>query len=158
MALRDDLLPVIEDAYSLVEELGLRTIRVAIRAQMSTAPFNTGGVVVAEDFEISPRPRVVPTPEQPGWSGGAIGPAYDGRAARRRYTIGPIVRSHALGGYKIGDLFPAGATSSARPLVLLADANDDGELGTGFVAFKVERVVTKQFGLVLEVIEADEVT
>jgi hypothetical protein len=160
MTLRDELLPVIEEAYALVDELGLRTIRVWVRAQSSDQPFNTAGTITASDTELTPRPRVVQTPEQPGWSGGAIAPAYDGRAARRRFTVGPIVRSHSVGGYKVADLFSVAATASDRALVMLADEGADvgGELGTTPVAFKVERVTVRQFGLVLDVVEADEVT
>lgn len=159
MSLRDELLPVIEEAYGLVQELGLRTVRVWVRAQSSDQPFNTDGALTESDTELSPRPRVVPTQEQPGWSGGAIGPAYDGRAARRRFTVGPIVRTHSAGGYTVADLFPVAATASARALVMLADeAGVGGELGTTPRAFKVERVIVRQFGIVLEVVEADEVT
>lgn len=160
MTLRDELLPELAEAYGLVQELGLRTVRVWVRAQSSDQPFNTDGALTESDTELSPRPRVVPTQEQPGWSGGAIGPAYDGRAARRRFTVGPIVRTHTAGGYTVADLFPVAATASARALVMLADESADvgGELGTTPHAFKVERVVVKQFGIVLEVVEADEVT
>jgi hypothetical protein len=158
MSLRNALLPLVAEIRRIPFELGLRRVRVWIRAEASTSPFGTGGVVVGSDVEITPRPRVVATREKPGWSGGAIAPAYDGRAARRAFTIGPIVRTHAVGGVAVHDLFPAAATPSARPLIILAEDEDSGEIGVEPVAFKVERVVVKQFSLYLEAIEADEAT
>lgn len=159
MTFRDDLMPDIAAIRALPESLGLRRIRVALRAQLSTVALNTGGgVVVEEDQEISPRPRVAVPREQPGWSGGAIGPAYDGRAARRRYTIGPLTREHAAGGLRVLDLFPVESTPQTRPLVVLSDDGDDGELGRDPVAFRVEAVRLSQFSLYLDVIEADILT
>jgi len=158
MTLRDDLLATVADARTLPESLGLRRVRVALRAQLSTAALNTGGVVVEEDREISPRPRVAVPREQPGWSGGAIGPAYDGRAARRRYTIGPLTREHAAGGLRVLDLFPVESTPQTRPLVVLSDDSDDGELGRDPIAFRVEAVRFSLFSIYLDVIEADSVT
>jgi len=158
MTFRDDLLPDVAAIRAIPESLGLRRVRVALRAQLSTAALNTGGAIVEEDAEINPRPRVVPTQEQPGWSGGAIGPAYDGRAARRRYTIGPLTREHAAGGLRVMDLFPVSSTPQTRPLVVLSDDGDDGELGRDPIAFRVESVRLTQFSLYLDVIEADSVT
>lgn len=166
MTLRDELLPVIEEAYALVAELGLRTIRVWVVSQGSTQPFNTvddsgnSGLLSDIEHEIIPRPRVVQTPERPGWSGGATGALYDGRSARRGFTIGPIARSYSIGGKKVSDLFRIEASASTRPLIALADESEavGGELGASKIAFKVERVLVKQFGIVLEVVEADEVT
>lgn len=158
MSLRDELLPVIEEAYGLLEEFGLRKVRVWIRAEASTQPYGTGGVVVGSDVEITPRPRVAKAQGQPGFFGAELSAAYDGRAERRRFTVGPIVRKHAAGGVTVEDLFPAAATPSARPLIILADDATDGELGTEGRAFKVERVTVRQFSLVLEVVEADELT
>jgi hypothetical protein len=158
MSLRDDLLSTVSDVRTLPESLGLRRVRVALRAQLSTAALNTGGVVVEEDAAINPRPRVAVPREQPGWSGGAIGPAYDGRAARRRYTIGPLTREHAAGGLRVMDLFPVSSTPQTRPLVVLSDDGDDGELGRDPIAFRVESVRLTQFSLYLDVIEADSVT
>lgn len=158
MTLRDELLPEVAAIRSLPESLGLRRVRVALRAQLSTAALNTGGVVVEEDAAINPRPRVAVPREQPGWSGGAIGPAYDGRAARRRYTIGPLTREHAAGGLRVLDLFPVESTPQTRPLVVLSDDGDDGELGRDPVAFRVEAVRLSLFSIYLDVIEADSVT
>jgi hypothetical protein len=151
-------LPEVAAIRSLPESLGLRRVRVALRAQLSTAALNTGGVVVEEDAAINPRPRVAVPREQPGWSGGAIGPAYDGRAARRRYTIGPLTREHAAGGLRVLDLFPVESTPQTRPLVVLSDDGDDGELGRDPVAFRVEAVRLSLFSIYLDVIEADSVT
>jgi len=158
MTLRDELLPEVAAIRSLPESLGLRRVRVALRAQLSTAALNTGGVVVEEDAAINPRPRVAVPREQPGWSGGAIGPAYDGRAARRRYTIGPLTREHAAGGLRMLDLFPVESTPQTRPLVVLSDDSDDGELGRDPIAFRVEAVRLSLFSIYLDVIEADSVT
>lgn len=158
MTLRDELLPEVAAIRSLPESLGLRRVRVALRAQLSTAALNTGGVVVEEDAAINPRPRVAVPREQPGWSGGAIGPAYDGRAARRRYTIGPLTREHAAGGLRVLDLFPVESTPQTRPLVVLSDDSDDGELGRDPIAFRVEAVRLSLFSIYLDVIEADSVT
>lgn len=157
MSLRDDLLSIAANVRTIPESLGLRRVRVALRAQLSTQPFGTDGVNVSEDAELSPRPRVVPTKEQTGWSGGAIAPAYDGRPARRRYTIGPLTREHAAGGLRVLDLFPVTSTPETRPLVVLSDEADDGELGRDPIAFRVEALRVMQFSLYLDVIEADVV-
>ena len=100
---------------------------------------------------------IAPTKEQTGWSGGAIAPAYDGRPARRRYTIGPLTREHAAGGLRVLDLFPVTSTPETRPLVVLSDEADDGELGRDPIAFRVDALRVMQFSLYLDVIEADVV-
>lgn len=156
--LRAELLSIAADVRTIPEALGLRRVRVALRAQLSTQPFGTDGVDVSEDREIAPRPRVAPTKEQTGWSGGAIAPAYDGRPARRRFTIGPLTREHAAGGLRVLDLFPVAATPETRPLVMLSDEGDDGELRREPIAFRVESLRVTQFSLYLDVIEADVVT
>lgn len=156
--LRDDLLSIAANVRTIPEALGLRRVRVALRAQLSTQPFGMDGVDVSEDAELSPRPRVAPTKEQTGWSGGAIAPAYDGRPARRRFTIGPLTREHVAGGLRVLDLFPVAATPETRPLVMLSDEGDDGELGREPIAFRVEALRVTQFSLYLDVIEADVVT
>lgn len=155
--LRAQLLSIAADVRTIPETLGLRRVRVALRAQLSTQPFGTDGVDVSEDREIAPRPRVAPTKEQTGWSGGAIAPAYDGRPARRRLTIGPLTREHWAGGFRVLDLFPVAATSGTRPLVMLSD-DDDGEIGREPIAFRVESLRVTQFSLYLDVVEADVVT
>lgn len=158
MTLRDELLSIAADVRTLPQSLGIRRVRVWLRSQSSTAVLNTGGTITTTDTEVLPRPRVALPKEQPGWPGGAIAPAYDGRAARRRFTIGPLTREHTAGGYKLTELFPVTPTARARPLIALADESDDGEIGTTAVAFRVESVRLMQFSLYLDVIEADTVT
>ncbi len=158
MSFRTDILASLEAIRAIPEALGLRDVRVWVRDETSTQAFNTGGDVSVIDDEVSPRPKVVATKEQPGFPGGAIAPAYDGRAARRRFTVGPLTRSHSAGGFLLLDLFPVTTTAARRPLIVLADADGDGEIGETPVAFRVEAVRMTHFSLFLDVIEADAVT
>jgi hypothetical protein len=87
MSLRDDLLPVFDDARTLIDELGLRTSRVILR----TRSWDGGSVRMGDaddtDLELVPRPKV--RESAPGY-----------------ITVGPITPTYPGGGYTAEQLFP----------------------------------------------------
>lgn len=88
MALRDDLLPVVEAARGIAEDLGIRTTRVyVVRRDWSSGDARTGEAVDTRT-EITPRPKV----KDPG--GGTL-------------IVGPITPAHATGGFAPATLLPA---------------------------------------------------
>lgn len=88
MALRDDLLPVVDFGRQLAQDLGLRTSRVYVRTITWTGNevgFGTSSVV---DVELLPRPKVLDLP------GG-------------RVQITRITPDFTAGGYTPAELMPA---------------------------------------------------
>jgi hypothetical protein len=87
MSLRDDLLPVFDDARTLIDGLGLRTSRVILR----TRSWDGGSVRMGDysdtDLELVPRPKVR-------------------EASPGRITVGPITPTYPGGGYTAAQLFP----------------------------------------------------
>lgn len=60
MTLRDDLRAIASDVRGIPQAMGLRAIRVWIRASVRSRPaLLTGGTVTTTDVEIVPRPAVV---------------------------------------------------------------------------------------------------
>ncbi len=161
MTLRDDLLPTVETVRQIPADLGFRSIRVWVRSQTRTAAFGLAGTVTNTDTEITPRPRVARDPELEGFYGAALGPLADGRSMRRVFRVGPITPDHAAGGRSIAELLGVTATDSARPLLMLADDDATGELGTTPVPFKIELILPsgagRSFRHELLVVEADRI-
>lgn len=157
MSLRDDLLPMLEQIRAIPEDLGMRTIRVWVRSQSRTAAFGLAGTTTDTDTEITPRPKCVRNADKEGFYGASMAPRADGKGIRRVYEIGPITPDHATGGKKVSELFGVGATDAARPLVMMADQDNAGDLGVTRVAFKILSVIVKNFRLMVTVIEADDI-
>lgn len=82
MALRDDLLPVIDSARQLVQDFGLRQVRVWMRRGQWDGGEIHLGELVNGDTEIVPRPKVVEqgprlrvTKVTPAFTGGGFSPS-----------------------------------------------------------------------------------
>lgn len=118
MTLRDELLPVVNDARALVDELGLRlfSVRVEVR-QWSGARVGSGIVAVSESLQLSPSPRVRDvSAREVASSGGTL------RTGDRRLT--GITPAHAGGGYTPAQLRPTVVSQQERVYVL---TGEDGE-------------------------------
>jgi hypothetical protein len=140
--LRGSLLAAVEAARAIPEALGLRTIRVWIRAATRTQPaLVPGGVTSTVDTELAPRPAVVrlETVDPSYWGAEAVG-LVQGTALAEVYQIGPITPAHDGGGYSYADLVPLTTTTTQASRVLLADAEAGGLLGTTPVEFEVVSV------------------
>lgn len=90
--LREDVLPIVDDGRSLIEELGFRTHSLTIRTRTWSGTEDLGASVGVGDYSdddvtITPRPKVVETSE-------------------RELLVGPITPSHATGGYSPAQLNP----------------------------------------------------
>lgn len=139
MTLRPGLLRVVERARAIPQRLGLRTIRVWIRASVRTVPaLLPGGSTTNTDVELSPRPAVVEleTADPSYWGAEAAG-LTSGFALSEVYQIGPITPEHASGGYSLSDLVPLTSTPTNASRVVLADEAAGGKLGTSGVEFEV---------------------
>lgn len=108
MALRDDLLPVVEAARGIADDLGIRTTRVYIvRRDWSSGDARTGEATDTRT-EITPRPKVV---EQ----------------GQGTVTVGPITPSHSTGGFAPAALLPAD-DEGAEHLFELVGPSGEAEL------------------------------
>lgn len=88
MALREDLLPVFEDARQLIQDFGLRQHRVWVRlGTWSTGEIHLG-TLTNTSTEILPRPKCRP-----------LGPS--------RLEVSKITPNHTTGGWEPDDLLPA---------------------------------------------------
>lgn len=84
MALREDLLPVFQDARVLIQGLGLRTHRVIRRIITWSGEGVMRGQPTPTDVEILPRPKVRETPD--GYEITKITPVFSGGG----YTLADI--------------------------------------------------------------------
>ena len=102
MALRDDLLPVIDNARQLIQDLGLRTSRVIIRMGRWSTGETKLGALTNTDTEILPRPKVrdqldgkvlvtgiTPDYTTGGWAPADLQPAIEAGAEYYFIVIGP---------------------------------------------------------------------
>lgn len=88
MTLRDDLLPLVEGARAIADDLGIRTTRVfVLRRDWSSGDARTGEATDTRT-EITPRPKV----------------KEEGQGT---VTVGPITPAHATGGFAPATLLPA---------------------------------------------------
>lgn len=88
MALRDDLLPTVEAARGIADDLGLRTTRVYVLRRSWSSGDARMGEATDTEFEIVPRPKVKEL------GGGVV-------------LVGPITPEHSAGGYAPSELLPA---------------------------------------------------
>lgn len=139
MTLRDDLRAIASDVRGIPQAMGLRAIRVWIRASVRSRPaLLTGGTVTTTDVEIVPRPAVVAidTVDPSYWGAQAAG-LVGGQALSEFYQIGPVTPPHDGGGYSFGDLVPLTSTTTDASRILLADVDSTGMLGTTPVEFEL---------------------
>lgn len=118
MTLRDELLPVVNDARTLVDGLGLRSfaVRVEVRS-WSGARIGAGVLTTPSTLTLEPRPRVRDvSAREVASSGGTL------RTSDRRIT--GITPAHAGGGYTPEQLRPAITGQQERVYVL---TGEDGE-------------------------------
>jgi hypothetical protein len=64
MTLRDDLIPVVDDAMGLIDELGFRSYQVSTRTRTWSGGQNGSGTPTDVDVHISPTPKVSEVPER----------------------------------------------------------------------------------------------
>lgn len=139
MSFRDATLRAVQAARKVPQALGLRTIRVWIRAATRTRPaLLPGGTTSAVDVEIMPRPAVVQleTVDPSYWGAEAVG-LTQGYAQSELFQIGPITPEHTAGGYSKDDLIPLTASTTQASRFLLADERAGGLLGTTGVEFEL---------------------
>ncbi len=75
MSLRDDLLPTLVSGYQIVEDHGLRQVRIIVRTRTWSSGDMNVGVPTISDREILPRPRVEGIVGDPVLKVGPIVPA-----------------------------------------------------------------------------------
>lgn len=123
MSLRDELLPVVNDARALVDGLGLRLfdVRVEVRSWSGTR-IGAGVLTTASTLTLEPRPRVRDvSAREVASSGGTL------RNGDRRITA--ITPTHAGGGYTPDQLRPAITGQQERVYVITgADGESEWEL------------------------------
>lgn len=139
MTLRDDLRAIAESVRAIPQEMGLRAIRVWIRAATRTkAALLPGGTTSNADVEIVPRPAVVQleTVDPSYWGAEAVG-LTQGYAQSELFQIGPITPEHTAGGYSKDDLIPLTASTTQASRFLLADERAGGLLGTTGIEFEL---------------------
>lgn len=118
MSLRTELLPVVNDARALVEDLGLRvfSLRVEVR-EWSGARVGSGTMTTPSTLTLDPRPRVRDvSAREVASSGGTL------RTGDRRIT--GITPAHTGGGYTPAQLRPSISGQQERVYVL---TGEDGE-------------------------------
>jgi len=115
VSLRDELLPVVNDARALVEDLGLRlfSVRVEVR-EWSGARVGAGVSSVVSTLTLDPRPRVRDvTAREVASSGGTL------RTGDRRITA--ITPTHTGAGYTPAQLRPVISGQQERVYVLTGE-------------------------------------
>lgn len=137
MALRDDLLPVFENARTLIDGFGLRTTRVIVRVRTWTGGPDGAqvglGTYTDSDMEIIPSPRVRVSNE------GEV-------------IVDRITPAFAGGGYTVAQLNPAPTlTAGQRVIYILIGPNGTRE----FYGASVE--IRKNFGYALRMMDLDRV-
>ena len=123
MSLRDELLPVVNDARALVDELGLRLFDVRVEVRAWSGPRVGSGVLTTlSTLSLDPRPRVRDvSAREVASSGGTL------RSGDRRIT--GITPAHTGGGYTPEQLRPAITGPQERVYVLTgADGTSEWEL------------------------------
>lgn len=129
MALRDDLLPVFEDARQLIQDFGLRRVRIIVRLGAWSTGETHLGALTNTDSEILPRPKVERR-------GGEL-------------IVSKITPSFATGGWEPADLQPAIAAGQDFYLVAIGD---DGNQKP----YRLKSVnLTKSFGYTLTLEQID---
>jgi hypothetical protein len=108
MALRDDVLPIINDGWSLAAEFWYTTYTVKVRTRTWTPRIGVG-TYTDSDLTITPNP---PVKEQ----------------SERVIVVGPVIPSHATGGYTMQQLNPAAylANTNTTVEILHVVTNEDG--------------------------------
>lgn len=105
MALREDLLPVFNNARQLVQDFGLRQSRVWVRQRARNSGEQYLGDITDTDVEILPRPKVE-----------ELDPT--------RLQVSRITPDYGTGGYSTADLMPAQVAGTER--YFLVQVGDDG--------------------------------
>lgn len=118
MTARDDLLPLFTQVNQILSDFGLRTIRVAIRDEVWTAPIGTfGATAVTTDTEITPTPSVDKISDEDAAVIAATLPAeVNGRGVRPQFRVSGIPKSTTLTSL----IQPSTTTPSRRVLVMLS--------------------------------------
>lgn len=93
MSLIDDVLPVVQDGWQLVADLGLAPYSVTVRSYVWSGGEVGLGTQTPSDLAIAPNPVVKEV------------------AGREELIVGPIIPTHAKGGYTKAQLVPPDASA-----------------------------------------------
>lgn len=128
--LSDDILPIVDDAWALVDDLGFSSNSVTIRTRTWDGGEVQLGTATVSDLRLSPNP---PTKEAMGG---------------RELVVGPITPTHATGGYSYAQLRPDSAAGVEYYYVV------SGSNGTHRYALKsIDTSESFEYMLVLEALE-----
>jgi hypothetical protein len=106
------------------EAAGVRSVSVSVVTETWSGPTQ----VSTSTLVLSPRPKVVPAGEEPGYFGGGNSAISGGRLVAGTYRIGPITLATTGGGYTVAQVAPDGASNKRIYYFLSGDEfSDSGE-------------------------------
>ena len=110
------------------ERTGVRSVSVSVITETWSGPtqVSTSTLVNTSTLVLSPRPKVVPAGEEPGYFGGGNSAISGGRLVAGTYRIGPITLATTGGGYTVDQLSPPGASNTRIYYFLAGDEFSDG--------------------------------
>lgn len=130
MSLNDDILPVIDDAWRLVDDLGFSSSSITIRTRTWSGGQLQLGTATISDLTLVPNPPVKEL------------------AGDRMLLVGPITPTHATGGYSYAQLLPSEAAGVESYVVVT------GSNGTRKYALKsIDTSTSFETMLTLEALE-----
>ena len=112
------------------EAAGVRSVSVSVVTETWSGPtqVSTSSLVSTSTLVLSPRPKVVPAGEEPGYFGGGNSAISGGRLIAGTYRIGPITLATTGGGYTVAQVAPDGASNKRVYYFLSGDEfSDSGE-------------------------------
>jgi hypothetical protein len=110
------------------ERTGVRSVSVSVITETWSGPtqVSTSTLASTSTLVLSPRPKVVPAGEEPGYFGGGNSAISGGRLVAGTYRIGPITLATTGGGYTVDQLSPPGASNTRIYYFLAGDEFSDG--------------------------------
>jgi hypothetical protein len=110
------------------ERTGVRSVSVSVITETWSGPtqVSTSTLASTSTLVLSPRPKVVPAGEEPGYFGGGNSAISGGRLIAGTYRIGPITLATTGGGYTVDQLSPPGASNTRIYYFLAGDEFSDG--------------------------------
>jgi hypothetical protein len=125
-----DLRAAADAGRQAADDVGIRTVTVTFVLETWSLPFGTLGATLVGSpvtLAIVPNPKVVQSGEgEASYFGGDGGEsASTGVLRASRYTIGPITRTYASGGYRLIDLLTVPTNTTQRRYIKLDDGGDN---------------------------------
>jgi hypothetical protein len=110
------------------ERTGVRSVSVSVITETWSGPtqVSTSTLASTSTLVLSPRPKVVPAGEEPGYFGGGNSAISGGRLIAGTYRVGPITLATTGGGYTVDQLSPPGASNTRIYYFLAGDEFSDG--------------------------------